>query len=93
VVAPDGTIVARTGLFTADRLSIAVPLRTTWTPAAWLGDWPAGVLANAGLLLAVGGLASGIFAGRRRASRTAHPAATAHLAAPSHPVATTEVSR
>ena len=64
VVAPDGTLVARTGLFTADHLAAALPLRTTWTPAVALGYWPGWVLSASGGLLALAGLAVGI--ARRR---------------------------
>ncbi len=67
VIAPDGTLVARTGLFTADRINALLPLRTTWTPAVAAGYWPGWVVSATGGLLALGGLASGM-ARRRRAS-------------------------
>jgi apolipoprotein N-acyltransferase len=67
VVAPDGTLVARTGLFTADRLNIALPLRTTWTPAVGAGQGIEWGFSGTGALLAVGGLASRII--QRRVSR------------------------
>ncbi len=65
VVAPDGTLVARTGLFTSDRVSAALPLRTSWTPAVAAGFWPGWVVSASGGLLAVGGLVVGLR--RRRA--------------------------
>jgi apolipoprotein N-acyltransferase len=65
VVAPDGTLVARTGLFTADRINALLPLRTTWTPAVAAGYWPGWAVSTSGGLLALGGLAFGI-ARRRR---------------------------
>jgi apolipoprotein N-acyltransferase len=69
VVAPDGTLVARTGLFTSDRLGAALPLRTTWTPAVAAGYWPGWVVSAAGGALALGGLGYGI--ARRRRTATA----------------------
>ncbi|ACZ30795.1 apolipoprotein N-acyltransferase [Xylanimonas cellulosilytica DSM 15894] len=68
VVAPDGTLVARTGLYTADRLTTLLPLRTTWTPATAAGYWPGWVLSAGGGLLALGGLAHGITRRRRTPS-------------------------
>jgi len=65
VIAPDGTIVARTGLFTEDRVAAAVPLRTSLTPAVAAAGWPGGILSAAGGALALAGLAFGI-ARRRR---------------------------
>ncbi|WP_425953648.1 apolipoprotein N-acyltransferase [Xylanimonas sp. McL0601] len=57
VVAPDGTLVARTGLFTADHLSARLPLRTSWTPAIAAGYWPGWTVSASGGLLALAGLA------------------------------------
>ncbi len=39
VVAPDGTVVERTDLFTADQMVASLPLRTSTTPATRLGSW------------------------------------------------------
>ncbi|QAY62667.1 apolipoprotein N-acyltransferase [Xylanimonas allomyrinae] len=69
VIAPDGTLVARTGLFTADRISAELPLRTTWTPAVAAGYWPGWVVSASGGLLALAGLAVGMH--RRRLERAA----------------------
>ena len=66
VIAPDGTIVARTGLFTEDRVAAELPLRTSWTPAVAMGGWPGGVLSAAGGALALAGIAIGIVGRRRR---------------------------
>ncbi|MBO0610207.1 apolipoprotein N-acyltransferase [Myceligenerans salitolerans] len=55
IVAPDGTLVTSTGLFTHDTLAAALPLRHTITPAVAAGYWPgwvAGVVA--GLLVVAG---------------------------------------
>ena len=70
VIAPDGTIVARTGLFTEDRVAAAVPLRTSLTPAVRMGAWPGYVLSAAGGALALTGLGLGI-ARKRRTARVA----------------------
>jgi apolipoprotein N-acyltransferase len=64
VVAPDGTVVARTGLFTADHVVADLPLRTALTPAVRAGYWPGWVVSGAGAALVVAGLAAGIL-GRR----------------------------
>lgn len=52
VIRPDGTIVQKTGMFTADALVDEVPLRSSLTPATRMGPLPEGILA----LLAVAGL-------------------------------------
>ncbi|QAY71026.1 apolipoprotein N-acyltransferase [Xylanimonas protaetiae] len=77
VVAPDGTLVARTGLFTSDRLAALLPLRTTWTPATAAGYWPGWVVSASGGLLALGGLGYGV---ARRRRRPAAPAPAADVA-------------
>lgn len=41
VIAPNGTVMDRTDLFTADRMVATVPLRTSLSPAAAAGEWPA----------------------------------------------------
>lgn len=66
VVAPDGTVVAQTGLFTADQMTAAVPLRTELTPADRIGDAPAWLAAA----IAAVALAAGIAAARRRRAGT-----------------------
>lgn len=72
VIAPNGTIVERTGLFTAEQLVETVALRTSLTPAVVLGPWPARLV----LVLALGLL---VLAAVRRPARddrstTARPA-------------------
>ena len=53
VIAPDGSVVERTSLFTADQLVAEVPLRTSTTLSDQLGRWLAvAVDCLAGLLLA-----------------------------------------
>ena len=55
VVAPDGTVTERTDLFTADQIVATLPLRTSTTPATWLGPWPgrAAVLATLAAIVVV----------------------------------------
>ncbi|ANC30224.1 apolipoprotein N-acyltransferase [Isoptericola dokdonensis] len=64
VVAPDGTLVADTELFTAEQIVADLPLRTTLTPAVRAGYWPGWVAGVAAVALVVAGFASGL-AGRR----------------------------
>jgi apolipoprotein N-acyltransferase len=70
VIAPNGTIVSRTGLFTAEQLVATVPLRTSLTPAVVAGPWPA----RAVLVIALGLLALAVVRRPARASDT--PAGT-----------------
>ncbi|MEN5073941.1 apolipoprotein N-acyltransferase, partial [Isoptericola cucumis] len=63
VVAPDGTLVARTQLFTADHLVADLPLRTELTPAVRAGFWPGWVVGALAVVVVVGGLVAGL---RRR---------------------------
>lgn len=55
VIDPDGTVRARTGLFTAEQLRADLPLRTSVTLADWLGDWPGRLVDGLGLSLLVAG--------------------------------------
>lgn len=81
VVAPDGSLVTRTGLFTAEQMSAGVPLRSDATLATRLGDAPAWFATVIGLAA----LAAGLAARGRRARRGRGPepsgAAAAQLAA------------
>lgn len=79
VVAPDGTLLARTGLFTAEQLVAELPLRTTFTPAVRAGHWPGWVVGIAAVALAAAGLVAGI-----RERRTT-PASATRQQAPSAP--------
>jgi apolipoprotein N-acyltransferase len=72
VVAPDGTLVARTGLFTAEQIVADLPLRTTLTPAVRAGHWPGWVVGGAAAALAVAGFVAGI-----RERRAARPSSAA----------------
>jgi apolipoprotein N-acyltransferase len=56
VVTPDGTLVARTGLFTADHLVADLPLRTSLTPAVRAAYWPGWAVGAAAVVLAAAGL-------------------------------------
>lgn len=64
VVAPDGTLVARTQLFTADHWVADLPLRTELTPAVRAGYWPGWGVGAAAVVLVVGGLVATV-RGRR----------------------------
>ncbi|MCL1799738.1 MAG: apolipoprotein N-acyltransferase [Promicromonosporaceae bacterium] len=59
VVTPDGQLVAATDLWTQDRISALIPLRTTLTPAVHLGMVPAYLFAGFALVLPVIGLVVG----------------------------------
>ncbi len=71
VIAPDGRVLQRTELFTADQLAATLPLRTSLTPAVRLGAWPAAVVVGSAALL----LAAAV--GMRLAERRRRPAAAA----------------
>ena len=60
LITPDGVAHQRTGLFTQATLSGDLPLRSTTTPATWLGPWP--MVAAAPVLLL------GLYRGLRRKS-------------------------
>jgi apolipoprotein N-acyltransferase len=71
VIAPNGTIVSRTGLFTHEQMIEDVALRTSTTPAVAVGPYvPWVTLAGALLLL---GAAAGAGVQRRRARTTGDP--------------------
>ncbi|MFN2496296.1 MAG: hypothetical protein ABR608_10385 [Pseudonocardiaceae bacterium] len=61
IIEPDGTVIDRTGLFTADALLAQIPLRTEFTVATRLGTIPERMLAAG----ALAGL-SAAFVGRGR---------------------------
>ncbi|MFJ4768226.1 apolipoprotein N-acyltransferase [Streptomyces uncialis] len=68
VIMPDGRVVDRTRMFTADSLVAEVPLRSSQTPATRLGTAPEAAL----VLIAAGGLGwTAARAARARAARTA----------------------
>src|SRR5699024_10008586 len=55
VIAPNGVLLDRTGLFTAEQMISSVALRTSLTPAVRAGEWPARVvLVAAGALTLAG---------------------------------------
>ncbi len=56
VVAPDGTVLQRTELFTAAQMIDAVPLRTTLTLSDRLGIWPLWVAAAGAVVVLAAGL-------------------------------------
>ncbi|MFD6175936.1 MULTISPECIES: apolipoprotein N-acyltransferase [unclassified Isoptericola] len=65
VVAPDGTLVARTQLFTPDHWVADLPLRTELTPAVRAGYWPGWAVGAAAVVLVLGGIVSAVRARRR----------------------------
>ncbi|MFE6970226.1 apolipoprotein N-acyltransferase [Isoptericola sp. NPDC057653] len=64
VVAPDGTLVARTQLFTPDHWVADLPLRTELTPAVRAGYWPGWAVGAAAVVLVAGGIVSAVRARR-----------------------------
>lgn len=54
IVAPDGSVRHRTGLYTADSLVADVPLRDTTTIATVVGAWPEWIIIGAGLVALLG---------------------------------------
>src|SRR5699024_8357640 len=94
VIAPDGTVLQETGLFTHEHFTADIPLRSTLTIADRLGDWPM----IAFTALAVLALALGVITGRRERPRPAGaPAAgapaTGTAPAPQSPVPAAGSSR
>ncbi len=67
VIMPDGEVVQRTEMFTPDALVAEVPLRSSLTPATWLGVWP-----EAALLLAAAGGVGWVAADALKARRREH---------------------
>jgi apolipoprotein N-acyltransferase len=65
VITPDGTVVRRTGLFTADEFVTHLPLRSSITPAVAAGYWPGWVAGGLAVVLVVAGVVSGLGARRR----------------------------
>ncbi|MPY77133.1 MAG: apolipoprotein N-acyltransferase [Actinophytocola sp.] len=54
IVAPDGSVRQRTGLYTAESLVADVPLRDTTTIATVIGAWPEWIIIGAGLAALLG---------------------------------------
>jgi len=79
VVAPDGTVLDRSGLFVPAQLEATVPLRTGLTPAVRWGAWVAWALSVAAALLALGAVLSVLLPARGRGALGA-PAAGARRA-------------
>lgn len=90
LIRPDGSVQASTGLFTAEQMVGELPLRTTLTVAARLGEWPSRLASWSGLLL----VAIAVVRGRRgapgRPTRTVRPSPSsvvppAHAGCPAPP--------
>nr|WP_069387553.1 apolipoprotein N-acyltransferase [Cellulosimicrobium cellulans] len=69
VIAPDGELLQRTGLFTADQLVASLPLRTDLTPAVRAGAVPAAVVGAAALALLACGVVAGVRERRQVSAR------------------------
>jgi apolipoprotein N-acyltransferase len=69
VVAPDGRVRERAGIFTAATFDVAVPLSSARTLATRAGEWPEAALVALALLAGL----LGLLAGRRRSGRDAPP--------------------
>jgi apolipoprotein N-acyltransferase len=65
VIAPDGQVLARTGLFTADQVVASLPLRTDLTPAVRAGAAPAVVVGALALALLAAGVVGAVRERRR----------------------------
>ena len=66
LILPDGTVTSSTGLFTAEQLVGELPLRTSLTLAARLGEWPGRVVTGTGLLIVAAGIARRLSSRRSR---------------------------
>lgn len=66
IIAPNGTVVQRTDLFTAEQMVASVPLRTSLTPAARIGDELGWALRGLGVVVVLAGVA-GAWGSRREA--------------------------
>ncbi|NUU17000.1 apolipoprotein N-acyltransferase [Cellulomonas humilata] len=58
LIAPDGDVLVSTSLFTAEQMVAELPLRTSITPADWLGEWPGILVDVIGVVLVFAGLAA-----------------------------------
>jgi apolipoprotein N-acyltransferase len=87
LIAPDGTVLRRSGLFTADVLQTSLPLRSALTPAARLGAAPEAALSALGLLGALAGAGSLARRRRRPAGSAAPETADAAMVATAEEVA------
>lgn len=66
VIAPDGTVARRTGLFTDDTFVTHLPLRSSITPAVAAGYWPGWVVGALAVVLVVAGPVGRVRARRAR---------------------------
>jgi apolipoprotein N-acyltransferase len=57
VISPNGVVSDRTGLFTAEQFVAELPLRTSLTPAAAMGAWPAWAVDALGVVVVLAGMA------------------------------------
>jgi apolipoprotein N-acyltransferase len=74
IIAPDGSLIARSGTWRRAELDARVPLRTTLTLADRLGGWPEGAISAATAAALAWALASLALAGRRSRHRRRPPA-------------------
>ncbi|GAB4085552.1 apolipoprotein N-acyltransferase [Myceligenerans cantabricum] len=82
IVAPDGTLVATTELFTHETLAAALPLRNSITPAVAAGYWPGWIAGGLAGLLVIAGVVARVRERRTARTRThdERPAAQGHEA-------------
>ncbi|WP_245643434.1 apolipoprotein N-acyltransferase [Sanguibacter suarezii] len=80
VIAPNGVLLDRTGLFTAEQMISSVALRTSLTPAVRAGEWPARVVLVAAGALTLAGMITSLR--DRRAARAVPPVTRRAKAAP-----------
>ena len=60
VIAPNGAVLARTGLFTAEQVVATLPLRDSLTLATRLGPWPAWIIDALAVCVVVAGAAGAV---------------------------------
>ncbi|MHB1063868.1 MAG: apolipoprotein N-acyltransferase [Georgenia sp.] len=69
LIGPDGDVLARTGLFTAEQMVGELALRTSLTTADRLGEWPGMAVNGLAIILLLAGLAGRGRGPRRRRAR------------------------
>lgn len=60
VIAPNGAVLRRTGLFTAEQMVATLPLRESLTPATRLGAWPARIIDALAVCVVAAGVAGAV---------------------------------
>lgn len=65
IIAPDGSVLQQTQLFTPDQMLAELPLRTSLTPADQLGEWPTIAIVALSLVALLSGLVTTLGSSRR----------------------------